>query len=206
MAAIFQGSALGRVFSGAGSAGPRRLALIGGVAAVALGVIGVVMIHGHHQGQRLVCRRPSRRKRAAGRDAQQSLLQPARHAAGPAASPGGCREGPVLGCADGAWRSGGACGAGAGRRPAGTNGNSHGTTRAAGASPADARGLCGAAGGAATAAADARAEAAEPALCGGGRFVAGGLGQRPAAGDAGLYRPEQGRRHGRSGWWHWRAC
>ena len=52
MAAIFQGSGLGRVFSGAGSAGPRRLALIGGVAAVALCVIGVVMIRGHHQGQR----------------------------------------------------------------------------------------------------------------------------------------------------------
>jgi intracellular multiplication protein IcmE len=51
MAAIFQGSALGRVFSGAGNAGPRRLALIGGVAAVALGVIGVVMIRGHHEGQ-----------------------------------------------------------------------------------------------------------------------------------------------------------
>ncbi len=51
MAAIFQGSALARVFSGAGSAGPRRLALIGGVAAVALGLIGVVMIRGHHQGQ-----------------------------------------------------------------------------------------------------------------------------------------------------------
>jgi intracellular multiplication protein IcmE len=51
MAAMFQGSALGRVFSGAGSAGPRRLALIGGVAAVALGVIGVVMIRGQHEGQ-----------------------------------------------------------------------------------------------------------------------------------------------------------
>lgn len=51
MAAIFQGSALGRVFSGAGSAGPRRLALIGGVAAVALGVIGIVMIRGQHEGQ-----------------------------------------------------------------------------------------------------------------------------------------------------------
>jgi intracellular multiplication protein IcmE len=51
MAAIFQVSAVTRVFSGAGSAGPRRLALIGGVAAVALGVIGVVMIHGHHRDQ-----------------------------------------------------------------------------------------------------------------------------------------------------------
>ena len=51
MAAIFQGSALGRVFSGAGSAGPRRLALMGGVATVALAVIGVVMIRGHHEGQ-----------------------------------------------------------------------------------------------------------------------------------------------------------
>lgn len=51
MAAIFQGSALGRLFNGAGSAGPRRLAMMGGAAALALGVVGAVVIRGHHRGQ-----------------------------------------------------------------------------------------------------------------------------------------------------------
>src|ERR1700733_12807591 len=51
MVAIFQGSALGRLFSGAGSAGPRRLAMMGGAAALALGVVGAVVIRGHHRGQ-----------------------------------------------------------------------------------------------------------------------------------------------------------
>jgi intracellular multiplication protein IcmE len=51
MAAMFQGVALGRMFSGAGGAGPRRLASIGGGAAIILGVAGVVVLHGHHQAQ-----------------------------------------------------------------------------------------------------------------------------------------------------------
>ena len=51
MAAINQGFVLGRVFSGAGGAGPRRLALIGGAAVVALGVVGFVMMRGHHHGE-----------------------------------------------------------------------------------------------------------------------------------------------------------
>lgn len=51
MAAINLGSPRFRMFSGAGSAGPRRLALMGGVAAVVLCAAGVVLMHGHRERQ-----------------------------------------------------------------------------------------------------------------------------------------------------------
>lgn len=44
MAAINIGSTRVRMFSSAGGAGPRRLALIGGAAVVVLGVVGVVVM------------------------------------------------------------------------------------------------------------------------------------------------------------------
>lgn len=52
MAPMMQGSAMSRVFSGAGSAGPRRLALIGGSAVVLLAAVGVIVMHGHHSTQK----------------------------------------------------------------------------------------------------------------------------------------------------------
>lgn len=52
MAPMMQGSAMSRVFSGAGSAGPRRLALIGGTAVVLLAAVAVIVMHGHHPTQK----------------------------------------------------------------------------------------------------------------------------------------------------------
>ncbi len=49
MAAINIGSPRLRMLSGAGAAGPRRLALMGGVAVAVLGVAGVVLMRGHHE-------------------------------------------------------------------------------------------------------------------------------------------------------------
>jgi intracellular multiplication protein IcmE len=52
MAPMMQGSALSRVVSGAGSAGPRRLALIGGTTVVLLSAVCVIVMHGHHAMQK----------------------------------------------------------------------------------------------------------------------------------------------------------
>jgi intracellular multiplication protein IcmE len=51
MAPMMQGSPVARVFSGAGGAGPRRLALIGGTAVVLLAAVGLVVMRGHHQAE-----------------------------------------------------------------------------------------------------------------------------------------------------------
>src|SRR4051794_34776647 len=47
MASLIHGLPLGRVFSGAGGAGPRRLAILGSTAIVLLGGVGFMMIRGH---------------------------------------------------------------------------------------------------------------------------------------------------------------
>jgi intracellular multiplication protein IcmE len=48
MASIMQNSPWARMFSGAGSAGPRRLAMLGGAAVVVLGGVGFVVMQSHH--------------------------------------------------------------------------------------------------------------------------------------------------------------
>ena len=51
MASLSQSLALDRIFSGAGGAGPRRLAILGTTAIVILGSIGFVMIRSHQSPQ-----------------------------------------------------------------------------------------------------------------------------------------------------------